>query len=90
MAVLSRCRGLSLRLDSGQRTDGTVRLQLDVHVFAIDGQLPVGRFNRVEHTSVTFEFEEVEALELDGFGPRNVLDDLSLRTCISLRGVRSR
>jgi hypothetical protein len=27
-----------LRLESGQRTDGLVRLQLDVHVFAVDGQ----------------------------------------------------
>jgi hypothetical protein len=65
-----------LRLDSGQRTDGIARLQLDVHVFAIDGQLPGGRFNFVDHTLVTFEFEDIEAVELDGFRPQNVLDDL--------------
>jgi hypothetical protein len=65
-----------LRLDSGQRTDGVARLQLDVHVFAIDGQLPDGWFNCVDHTLVTFEFEGVEAVELDRFGPQNVLDDL--------------
>jgi Immunity protein 50 len=67
-----------LRLDSGQRTDGTVRVQLDVHVFTVDGRLPGGRHNFACHTLVTFEFDEVEALELDGFGPQNVLDDLVL------------
>ena len=65
-----------VRLDSGQRTDGVARLQLDVHVFAIDGQLPGGRFSFVDHTLVTFEFEDIGAVELDGFGPQNVLDDL--------------
>jgi hypothetical protein len=55
-----------------------VRLQLDVHVFAVDGELPGSRFNFVNHTLVTLEFDEVEAVELDGFGPQNVLDDLVL------------
>ena len=68
----------ALRLESGQLRDGIVRLQLDVHVFAVDGQLPNGRLNFVNHTLVTLEFGEVEALELDGFGPQNVLDDLVL------------
>jgi hypothetical protein len=66
-----------LRLESGQRTDGLVRLQLDVHVFAVDGQSG-GRFNFANHTLVTFEFEEVELIQLGGFGPQNVLDDLVL------------
>ncbi|MBJ7330664.1 MAG: hypothetical protein JHC95_12265 [Solirubrobacteraceae bacterium] len=68
----------SLRLDSGQRSDGLVRLQLDIHVFAVDGTLPNGRFNFVKHTLVTLEFEDVEAAGLDGFGPQNVLDGLTL------------
>ena len=67
-----------VRLDSGQRTDGKVRLQLDVHVFAGDGLLPDGRVNVVNHTLVTLEFEDVEDIELDGFGPQNVLFDLEL------------
>jgi hypothetical protein len=67
-----------VRLDSGQRTDGKVRLELQVHMFAVQGELPDGRFNFVKHTLVSLEFEEVESLELDGFGPQNVLDDLVL------------
>jgi hypothetical protein len=65
-----------LRLDTGQRGDGIVRLQLDVHVFAVGGQLQGGRLKFVDHTLVTFEFEEVESLELEDFGPQNVLFDL--------------
>jgi hypothetical protein len=67
-----------LRLDSGQRSDGVVRLELDLHVFDVDGTLPDGRLNVTTHTLVTLEFEEVEMVELDGFGPQNVLDDLVL------------
>jgi Immunity protein 50 len=66
----------AVRLDSGQRTDGIVRLQMDIHVFAVDGQLPDGRLNFVAHTLVTLEFMGVEAVQLDGFGGQNVLDDL--------------
>ena len=68
----------ALRLNSGQESDGLVRLELDVHVFDVDGTLPDGRLNFVKHTLVTLEFEDVEALELEGFGPQNVLDDLVL------------
>jgi hypothetical protein len=67
-----------VRLDSGQRGGGVVRLQLDIHLFAVDGQLPDGGLNFVKHTLVTLEFDEVEALEMDGFGPQNVLDDLAI------------
>lgn len=67
-----------VRLDSGQRTAGVVSVQLDVHVFAVDGRLPSGRLNFVKHALVTLEFEDVEALDLEGFGPQNVLDDLVL------------
>ena len=67
-----------LRLDSGQRADGVPRLELDVHVFAVQGTLPDGRLKFVDHTLVTLEFEAVEALELQDFGPQNVLDALAL------------
>jgi hypothetical protein len=69
---------LGLRLDSGQRSDGVASLELDVHVFGSDGQLPTGRPSVVNHTVVTLRFEDIEALELDGFGPQNVLFDLVL------------
>jgi hypothetical protein len=68
----------ALRLDSGQRADGIVRLELDIHVFEVDGELPSGRSNFVKHTLVTFGFEEVEAQQMEDFGPQNVLDDLVL------------
>jgi hypothetical protein len=67
-----------LRLDSGQRRDGFVRLQLDIHVFAVGGQLPGGRLDFRDHTMVTLEFDEVESIELEGFGPQNVLDGLGI------------
>lgn len=70
---------LSLRLDSGQRSDGIARLELDVHLFAVDGVLPNGRVNFVLHTVATLQFEGVEDVELGGFGPQNVLFDLVLR-----------
>jgi hypothetical protein len=48
-------------------------------VFAVDGALPNGRLNFVLHTVATLQFEGVEDVELDGFGPQNVLFDLVLR-----------
>jgi hypothetical protein len=70
---------LGLRVDSGQRSNGVVTLQLDVHLFAADGVLPDGRMNWVKHTLATLEFERVESLRLDGFGPQNVLFDLEMK-----------
>jgi hypothetical protein len=48
-------------------------------VFAVDGQLPDGRLNLVCHTIATLEFTGVENVELEGFGPQNVLEELVLR-----------
>lgn len=76
----------AVRLDSGQRGDGVVRLQLDVHVFAVDGVLPDGRFNCVNHSLVTLEFEDVTELELEAFGRQNVLDELDLEEVDSPAG----
>ena len=70
---------LALRLDSGQRSDGRVRLELDIHVFAVDGTLADGRFNFTLHTLVTLEFSGAESVELSLFGAQNVLDDLVLQ-----------
>jgi hypothetical protein len=78
------------RLDSGQRADGVVRLELDIHVFAVAGVRPDGHLNCLNHTLVTLEFEEVEALELDGFGNQNVLFDLKLEDVTSPLAARSR
>jgi Immunity protein 50 len=78
----------AVRLDSGQLSDGLARLQLDVHVFATDGVLPDGRVDFVKHTLVKLEFDGVEALEMDGFGPQNVLDDLVLEDVESPGGRR--
>jgi hypothetical protein len=68
----------ALRLDAGQRASGRPSLELDVHVFAVDGTLPDGRYDFVGHTMLTLRFEGIEAVELDGFGRQNVLDDLIL------------
>jgi hypothetical protein len=40
-------------------------LELDVHLFASDGLLPNGDVKWFNHTLVTLEFEEVEAIELE-------------------------
>lgn len=69
---------LALRLDSGQRSDGRVRLELDIHLFTSEGNLPDGRFNSVLHTVATLEFTDLADVELDRFGPQNVLFDLEL------------
>lgn len=69
---------LALRLDSGQRSNTAASLELDIHLFAVDGQLADGGLNFVKHTMATLQFEEIEAVKLDGFGPQNVLDDLVL------------
>jgi hypothetical protein len=70
---------LGVRLDSGQRSDGRARLELDVHLFAVDTTRPDGGLNFVLHTHVTLEFAGIEDVDLDGFGPQNVLDELVLR-----------
>lgn len=66
----------AVRLDSGQRSTGRTSLELDIHLFAVEGTKPGGRYNFVKHTLITLRFDGIEAVELDGFGPQNVLDDL--------------
>jgi hypothetical protein len=66
----------AVRLDSGQSSAGRTSLELEIHVFAVEGTKPDGRYNVVKHTLVTLRFEGIEAVELDGFGPQNVLADL--------------
>ncbi len=68
----------AVRLDSGQLRATQPSLELDIHVFGVDGKQADGRLNFLLHTLVTLRFEGIEAVELDGFGPQNVLDDLVL------------
>jgi len=42
---------LAVHLDSGQRSDGRVRLKLDIHVFAVESQAANGRPNFVKRRS---------------------------------------
>jgi hypothetical protein len=70
---------VGVRLDSGQRSDGCARLELDVHVLEQEGTGPDGQPKLVDHSLVTLEFAGIENLELGGFGPQNVLFDLVLR-----------
>lgn len=66
----------AVRLDSGQRSTGRPSIELDIHVFDVDGKLPTGRLNFLTHTIVTLRFEGVRGIELSGFGHQNVLDEL--------------
>jgi hypothetical protein len=68
----------AVRLDSGQRTDARPSVELDIHLFDADGLLPNGQVNWVLHTLTTLRFEGTETIELDGFGPQNVLFDLQI------------
>ena len=54
-------------------------LQLDIHVFDVEGLSSDGRrFEFVKHSLVTLDFEDVSDLETYGSGPQNVLDALPL------------
>ena len=68
----------AVRLDSGQLRTTPPSLELDIHVFGVDGKQSRWTPEFVLHTLVTLRFEGIEAVELDGFGPQNILDDLIL------------
>jgi len=68
----------AVRLDSGQRTDGRASMEVDIHLFDANGLLADGRVNWILHTLTTLRFDGVEDVELDGFGPQNVLFDLRI------------
>jgi hypothetical protein len=69
----------AVRLDSGQQNDEGPSLGLDVHVFDVEPSVEGGGLNFVSHSLVTMRFDGVEAVELDGFGPQNVLDHLVVK-----------
>ena len=70
---------LSVRLDNGQRTDGRVAVELDVHIFEITGETDeYGYYVFRLHTLVTLRFDGACEIELEDFGPQNVLDGLEL------------
>jgi hypothetical protein len=66
----------ALRLDSGQRSESTPKLELDVHVFAVAPSSQGTAYSFELHTLVTMEFADLEDLELCGFQHQNVLFDL--------------
>lgn len=67
---------LAVRLDSGQLTDGRSAIELDIHLFEVDGARPDGSMNYTHHTLATLRFEDTAEVEIADFGPQNVLDDL--------------
>jgi hypothetical protein len=69
----------ALRLDSGQRSESTPNLELDIHVFALASSSNEKSYSYDSHTLVTLEFADIEDLELWGFQDQNVLDDLVIR-----------
>jgi hypothetical protein len=69
----------AVRLDSGQQNDVGPNLELDVHVFDVQPSVEGSGLNFVSHSLVTMRFDGVEAVELDGFGPQNVLDELVIK-----------
>jgi hypothetical protein len=63
-------------LDSGQRSVEPTSVELDIHVFAVEGGHSDQRYRFTKHTLVTLRSETIEAVELDGFAPQNALDDI--------------
>lgn len=74
------------RLGAGLRS--TTRRSTDLHLFAPEDSAPPGGcVDRTMRTLATLGFEDVEDVELSGFGPQNVLFDLELR---EINGAASR
>lgn len=72
---------LAARLDCGQGSGGRPSLELDIHVFTVaqgGGEQSAG-YAFENHTLVTLRFEEIDALELEDFGPQNVLFSLDVQ-----------
>lgn len=69
---------LAVRLDSGTQTDGLASVELDLHLFVAEGVQADGRVNYRRHTLVTMRFDDADRIELEGFGPQNVLWDLEM------------
>ena len=66
----------AVRLDSGQRAGEKPSVELDIHLFEVEGPPVHGKLRYVHHTLVTLRLEGAEDIELGGFGPQNVLWDL--------------
>lgn len=79
----------AVRLDAGQPRHGHVRLELDIHMFAVDSALEDdGCWRRVDQALVTLLFDDVSDLELSAFGPQNVLFDLEVEEFQDADGSR--
>lgn len=83
------CEVRAVRLDAGSPGDDPVRLELDVHMFALDSVLDdAGHWRRVDEALVTLVFEDVDDVELSAFGPQNVLFDLEVEESPGAGGSR--
>ena len=68
---------ISLKLDRGN-FETLATLDLTIHVFEMTSEIIENRYVLKNHTLVTFQFQEVVELELEGFDHQNVLQDLSI------------
>jgi len=79
---------LAVRLDSGRLAEGRPSIELDIHLFAVDGTHADGTMNYAQHTLATIRFEDTGEVEIEAFGPQNVLDDLLIEAADSPRSTR--
>jgi hypothetical protein len=54
-------------------------LEAQIHVFEMTSQIKNGRYVLKHHSLVTFQFLEIDGLNLDGFNHQNVLQGLSIK-----------
>jgi immunity protein 50 of polymorphic toxin system len=80
----------AVRMDSGRRSDGQIRLEIDVHLFRGTREEATGELVYVDHTLATLEFLGAEDIELGGFNSQNVLFDLLLEPVQTTTGDRIR
>ncbi|MFZ1699831.1 MAG: Imm50 family immunity protein [Pyrinomonadaceae bacterium] len=68
---------VSLKLDRGN-SETLATVELSIHVFEMTSEIVENHYVLKNHTLVTFQFEDVVELELEGFNHQNVLQDLSI------------
>jgi hypothetical protein len=72
---------LRIELLRGQVDLGEANLDLDLHMFAIEGVAPNdGRFIRGRHCVASFRFESIQDLELAGFNHQNAIMGLNIES----------
>ncbi len=68
---------VTLTLSSGNYT-AHVTLEAVIHVFEMTSEVAGGSYIFKNHTLVTFEFDHIVDLQLEGFAHQNCLQDLSI------------